>query len=180
MKTGWPSHLLQDDSRKLSDWFASRVDARWTVRQVCAEIERNRMSEKQPEALGYATCLESRGFEAEAALLRTQHERITELEAWKAKIIRSSERAYGESAIRYKFSLTRTGKCMNTFPKEIDGRWFALTPAEDDGHIGHIARIDALEADRKMLRAALEQIADHRRATQEPANIALTALENTK
>lgn len=33
---------MQDDSRKLSDWFASRIDARWTVRQVCAEIERKR------------------------------------------------------------------------------------------------------------------------------------------
>lgn len=44
MTTGWPPYLLQDDSRKLSDWFASRVDARWTVRQVCAEIERKRMT----------------------------------------------------------------------------------------------------------------------------------------
>jgi hypothetical protein len=41
-KTGWPAGLLQDDSRGLSDWFASRVDAKHTVRNVCAEIERNR------------------------------------------------------------------------------------------------------------------------------------------
>lgn len=33
-KTGWPPGLLQDDSRELSRWFASRVDARWTLRRV--------------------------------------------------------------------------------------------------------------------------------------------------
>ncbi len=38
-KTGWPPGLLQDDSKGLSRWFASRIDARWTVRRVCAEIE---------------------------------------------------------------------------------------------------------------------------------------------
>jgi hypothetical protein len=89
-------------------------------------------------------------------------ERIAELEAnekvllaqvqghteWRERIIKASEQAYGESAIRYKFSLTKSGKCMNTFPREIDGRWFALVPAEDDGHIGHIARIAELEKER--------------------------------
>lgn len=44
MTTGWPPGLLQDDSRKLSDWFASRIDAKHTVRKVCAEIERKRMT----------------------------------------------------------------------------------------------------------------------------------------
>lgn len=38
IKTGWPAHLLQDDSKKLTEWFASRIDARWIVRQVCKEI----------------------------------------------------------------------------------------------------------------------------------------------
>jgi hypothetical protein len=33
-RTGWPPGLLQDDCRKLSRWFASRIDARWVVRQV--------------------------------------------------------------------------------------------------------------------------------------------------
>lgn len=64
---------------------------------------------------------------------------------WREKIIKASEQSYGESAVRYKFSLTKSGKCMNTFPKAIDGRWFALVPAEDDGHIGHVARIAELE-----------------------------------
>lgn len=82
MKTGWPSHLLQDDSRKLSDWFASRVDARWTVRQVCAEIERKRVN-TQPEALRLADAIDDRRdwYEFDpsawcpkvAALLRRQH-----------------------------------------------------------------------------------------------------------
>lgn len=30
MKTGWPTpHLMQDDCRKLSVWFATRLDARY-------------------------------------------------------------------------------------------------------------------------------------------------------
>lgn len=101
-------------------------------------------------------------------------ERIAELEAnekvllaqvqghteWREKIVKASEQAYGESAIRYKFSLTKTGKCMNTFPKEIDGRWFALVPAEDDGHIGHIARLAELERQLEEARnQALEEAA---------------------
>lgn len=32
-KTGWPEGLLQDDSRELSRWFASRIDARHVLRQ---------------------------------------------------------------------------------------------------------------------------------------------------
>ena len=36
--TGWPPGLLQDDSKGLSRWLASRPDARRIVREVCAEI----------------------------------------------------------------------------------------------------------------------------------------------
>lgn len=39
MRTGWPSGLLQDDSRELSRWFASRIDARRCVRVRVMEIE---------------------------------------------------------------------------------------------------------------------------------------------
>lgn len=46
-KTGWPPGLLQDDSKKLTDWFASRIDARWVVRQVCAEIRAKRLEQKK-------------------------------------------------------------------------------------------------------------------------------------
>ena len=41
-KTGWPAGLLQDDDKKLSQWFASRLDARWVIRRVCDEIEEKR------------------------------------------------------------------------------------------------------------------------------------------
>lgn len=82
----------------------------------------------------------------EAAATAPLLARIAELEAWRERIVSASKEAYGESCTRYKFSLTKSGKCLNTFPTEIDGRWFALTPAEDDGHIGHIARIVELEA----------------------------------
>ena len=93
MTTGCPPGLLQDDSRKLSDWFASRIDARWTVRQVCAEIERNRMTDKQPEALRIADAVFAAipwvpaGAPARktlgdaAALLRTQHAAIERKDA---------------------------------------------------------------------------------------------------
>lgn len=43
-KTGWPPGLLQDDSKKLTNWFSSRIDARWVVRQVCREIAEKRMT----------------------------------------------------------------------------------------------------------------------------------------
>lgn len=39
MKTGWPQELLQDDSKELSRWFASRIDARRCVRDRVKEIE---------------------------------------------------------------------------------------------------------------------------------------------
>ena len=87
-------------------------------------------------------------LEANEKVLLAQVQGHTE---WREKIVKASEQAYGESAIRYKFSLTKTGKCMNTFPREIDGRWFALVPAEDDGHIGHIARIAELEKALKLV-----------------------------
>lgn len=32
-KTGWPPGLLQDDSRKLSKWFASRPDALYVLKK---------------------------------------------------------------------------------------------------------------------------------------------------
>lgn len=37
-KTGWPPGLLQDDSRELSQWFASQPDARAIVDRLAAEI----------------------------------------------------------------------------------------------------------------------------------------------
>jgi hypothetical protein len=33
-KTGTAPGLLQDDSRALFRWFASRMDSRWTLRRV--------------------------------------------------------------------------------------------------------------------------------------------------
>lgn len=37
-KTGWPPGLLQDDSRELSQWFASRPGARELADRRAAEI----------------------------------------------------------------------------------------------------------------------------------------------
>ena len=41
-RTGWTPGLLQDDSRELSRWFASKPDARRRVREACADIARAR------------------------------------------------------------------------------------------------------------------------------------------
>ena len=41
--TGYPPGLLQDDDPQLSKWFASRPDARRVVRNVCKEIEDERL-----------------------------------------------------------------------------------------------------------------------------------------
>lgn len=48
-KTGWPPGLLQDDSRKLSQWFAGKPDARRRVREACAAIAAARKSGKKGE-----------------------------------------------------------------------------------------------------------------------------------
>lgn len=45
-RTGWPPGLLQDDSKELSRWFASKPDARHIVRQVCKEIGEKMEREK--------------------------------------------------------------------------------------------------------------------------------------
>ena len=44
-KTGHPPGLLQDDSRKLSNWFASRMNARQEVREVCKQIAQEKNHE---------------------------------------------------------------------------------------------------------------------------------------
>lgn len=49
-KTGWPSMLLQDDDRKLFQWFASRPDARYVLRKVCAEIRVSPNTNSPPSA----------------------------------------------------------------------------------------------------------------------------------
>lgn len=46
MKTGWPpSLLMQDDDSRLSRWFASRPDARYTFRK---NIMENKMTKYYP------------------------------------------------------------------------------------------------------------------------------------
>jgi thioredoxin-like negative regulator of GroEL len=42
-KTGFPEGLLQDDSRGLSKWFASRINARETVRNVFRKKPMNKL-----------------------------------------------------------------------------------------------------------------------------------------
>lgn len=41
-RTGWPPGMLQDDSRELSGWLATRPGARLQVNRTIAEIEARR------------------------------------------------------------------------------------------------------------------------------------------
>jgi len=38
-RTGWAPGMLQDDSRELSTWLATRVDSRKVAREACASIK---------------------------------------------------------------------------------------------------------------------------------------------
>lgn len=51
-RTGWPQELLQDDSRELSRWFASRIDARRCVRVRLMEIDVKIYGKRDHEAQG--------------------------------------------------------------------------------------------------------------------------------
>ena len=54
-KTGWPPGMLQDDDKKLSQWLASRPDARLRAREVAAEIAyRPDITEEAVKAQGAA------------------------------------------------------------------------------------------------------------------------------
>ena len=51
-KTGWPHPpLMQDDNYDLARWFSSKPEARWLVRQACAEIEKKR-KERESAQIG--------------------------------------------------------------------------------------------------------------------------------
>jgi len=47
-RTGWPPGLLQDDSKKLSQWFANRPGAREVARNVAKEIQHGTQSQNPP------------------------------------------------------------------------------------------------------------------------------------
>ena len=51
-RTGWPAGLLQDDSKKLSQWFAGRPGARYTVRKVLLEMinAKDRKQNERPKS----------------------------------------------------------------------------------------------------------------------------------
>jgi hypothetical protein len=66
---GFHSSLAQDDCRKLSEWFASRVDARHTVRTVCAEMKKEFHMNQMTEAI----------VKAGLAKPKTQQQRVWEM-----------------------------------------------------------------------------------------------------
>jgi hypothetical protein len=45
-RTGWPPGLLQDDSRALSRWFASKPDARRRAREAAQQAQEERAKAK--------------------------------------------------------------------------------------------------------------------------------------
>ena len=50
-RTGWPPGMLQDDSRELSCWLASKPDAKRLAREKAQEIA-NRLDLPEPTSLG--------------------------------------------------------------------------------------------------------------------------------
>ncbi|WP_019573419.1 hypothetical protein [Curvibacter lanceolatus] len=71
--------------------------------------------------------------DAELASLRSERD------ALRARLdgaVKAAEAVFGQKAIRYKFSLDEDGRPYTILPPEMDGRWYALQPAEDDAHIG--------------------------------------------
>lgn len=78
------------------------------------------------------------------AALEAAQKDAARLKAWKAKVILAAEQAHGPDAIRFKFSLRDNGTARNVFPASLDQRWVSFVYAEDDAHIGYIAR--AVEA----------------------------------
>ena len=65
--------------------------------------------------------------------------------------VKAAEEVFGQKAIRYKFSLDEDGRPYASFPPEMDGRWFALQPAEDDAHIGLCDELVRLRAQMEAL-----------------------------
>lgn len=56
------------------------------------------------------------------------------------RVIRAAENVHGPDAMRFKLSLRKNGTASNCFPKWLDGRWVSFVYAENDAHIGYIAR----------------------------------------
>ena len=88
-----------------------------------------------------AQALRLEAAERRAAVLEIEAEA---LRTWKADVIEAAEKAHGPHAIRFKLSLRKNCTATNTFPKWLDQRWVSFVYAEDDAHIGYIAKaIDA-------------------------------------
>jgi hypothetical protein len=68
------------------------------------------------------------------------------------RAISAAEEHFGEDAVRYKLSLFANGRARNIFPARVDGRWFALQPADNDAHVGLALRCAEAEQERDALR----------------------------
>lgn len=85
--------------------------------------------------------------------------------AWHDRVLKSAQEIYGEDCVRYKLSLFKNGRAMNHFPRELDGHWFAFQRAEDDGHMGLVAMLEAqkdeierLRGERKVLLGLMDEM----------------------
>ena len=72
--------------------------------------------------------------------------------AWHDRVLKSAQAIFGEDAIRYKLSLFKNGRARNYFPSEMDGHWFAFQRAENDGHMGLVAMLEAARAEAEVAR----------------------------
>jgi hypothetical protein len=87
--------------------------------------------------------------EQDAMAFRIKEEECERLKAWKARVIAAAEVAHGPDAVRFKLSLRRNGTATNEFPKHLDQRWVSFVYAEDDAHIGYIAKALAAQQEKQ-------------------------------
>lgn len=100
--------------------------------------------------------------------------------AWHDRVLKSAQAIYGEDCVRYKLSLFKNGRARNHFPRDLDGHWFAFQRAENDGHMGLVAMLEAQKDEIERLSGMLEMVQMGRddwlvafRALQSAANAVL-------
>lgn len=153
---------MTDITKQLAETLAiaealeSRLDCSALV--LKADVERaaaelRRLAAVEAERNDYLQRLNN--LHINAAECRAERDR---LRARLDRAINAAVEHFGEDAIRYKFSLTKSGKVMQEFPRHMDGHWYALQRADDDAHVGLSLRCAEAEAERDRLAAEVEAL----------------------
>ena len=113
------------------------------LRRLQAENDRMASELARPVSSEVSTLLAERAqLLAENAELKQRWDRV----------LKSAEEVHGPDALRFKLSLRKNGTATNCFPTWLDQRWVSFVFAEDDGHLGLHAQIEALKNDAERYR----------------------------